>query len=589
MKKIVLLFAFLSVVVFAKNVLAQVPVTVSTVIEIIDGKACYIHEVMQGQTLYSISKAYNVGVDEIKSLNRLSSDQLQKGYLLKIPAKQTGANPEVVNTGTGQMTTKDHEVQKGESLYKIAIKYSTTVDNIKKLNPGLTDNIAPGQLIKVPISFSEPVADDNVKHVVATGETLYGIAKKYLVTLAELKAMNPGISDQISPGQEIIVGIRKAGTANVKSDTCDCSKPVLLSEYNVALLIPLYLDKAYFRTMNTQDRDKNEWYSNPAFSFIQFYEGMQLALDTLRSAGLKLKLHVFDLDETDEKFSKVMNNSDLKNMNLIIGPFQQKYLDTISRFSYANRIPMVSCYLSSQIELQEINPYYFNPITSIRQQMRGLSDYFKSDKADANMIIAYQANEVEKKAAMDLDSFLRASNYGPYTMVNLTETGLRGATSAMVTGKENVLVLLANGELYIENIVRSLNDLKKTYKITMFGLPGWLNYENIDLEFLEFQNTHFFSSSFIDFEREDVRQFAKHFQQRYKCDAEKQAYMGYDISLYFLSALQQYGPAFPYCIQRHKTNTLTYQFQFEHSPADGYRNRYISIYRMKDFQLWRVQ
>lgn len=569
---------------------AQVTVTKSTEIQIVDGTAYYIHEVLQGQTLYSISTAYQVPIDKIKSVNRITGDNLQKGFLLKIPVTDKPNDNNTIQTDAGKVTVEDHTVVKGESLYKIALTFNTSIDNLKKINPGINENIAIGQVIKVPVQAKKVEEKKPLMHTVEKGETLYSIAKKYLLTVSELKNLNPGLTESITPGQQIIIGYTLAeGEVVPETKKCDCEKPTLLNEYNVALLIPLYLDKAYFRNLNTEDRDKNEWYQNIAFSYIQFYEGMQMALDTLKSAGMNVNLYVYDLDDSEAKFSKIMENPAMKQMHLILGPFQEKYLDTISRFSYVNKIPMVSCYLSSLSTLKEINPLYFNPVTSISNQMKGLADYYKTDKSEANLIVAYQATDLEKGAAMALDSFLRMNEYGTWKMVNLTESGLKGATGSMVTGRENILVLLANGEIYVENLIRPLNDLKETFKISLFGLPGWLNYENIDLEFLEFQNTHFFSSSFIDYEREDVRNFARRFQTRYKADAEKQAFMGYDISLYFLSALKTYGVGFTDCIERHHPNTLSIELDFEHSESEGFRNKYVSIYRMKDFQLWKVK
>lgn len=585
-KIISVLFLMLAI---SPSLSAQVPVTKSTEIQIIDGKAFYIHEVLKGQTLFSISKAYGESVDKIKTINKLQSDDLQLGFLLKIPVSDNSTG-QVVQSNGGEMTSENYVVKKGESLYKIAAIYSTTVENIRKLNPGISENLSEGQIIKVPVPVSkEPIVKAKI-HVVAKGETLYSIAKKYLLTLNELKNLNPGLETDIVPDQQIIVGYNEVKLdANGVADTCDCKNPKKLTEYNVALLIPLYLERSSSRTYNTENKDKNEWYQNITFSYIQFYEGMQIALDTLKSAGLKVNLYVFDFDDSEAKFTKTMSNPDLKKMNLILGPFQGKYLDTISSFSHQNKIPMVSCFLSSLVNLQQINPYYFNPVTSIGNQMSALSNYFSTDKKDANLIIAYQASDIEKNAAMALDSFLRMNDYPSWSLVNLNELGLKGATSKMSGSKENVLVFLANGDMYIETSIRSLNDIKKTYNITFFGLPGWLGYENIDLEFLEFLNTHFFSSSFIDYERQEVRDFARKFQKRFKADPDKQAFLGYDISLFFLSALNNYGTDFPSCIAEHNAATLATDFKFVFSNADGFRNSYISIYRMKDFQLWKMQ
>ncbi|MPM05636.1 hypothetical protein SDC9_51926 [bioreactor metagenome] len=571
---------------------AQVPVTKSTEIQIIDGKTFYIHKVEKGQTLYSISNAYQCSIDEIKTANHLSDNSLQTGYLLKIPAKDKKLNEsDVVTTSAGNVEGAEYTVQNGESLSRIAKNFNTTIEYLRRLNPGISDNIVPGQKIRVPvISKPEPV-DSAVYHTVVSGETLYSIAKKYLLTLAQLKTLNPGISDEISIGQQIIVGYNSSSAGIVKTDsTCNCDHPAKLKEYNVALLIPLYLDRASFRNFDKDNHDDNEWYNNISFSYIQFYEGLKFALDTLTASGLNVNLFVFDLDETEAKYNKVMSDPAMKNMQLIIGPFQGKYLDSISKFSYENKIPMVNCFLSGQTELKEINPYFFNPITSIEFQMKGLASFYKDERAESNIIIAYQAGGFEEDAAMMLDSFLREVGYPSWKLVNLSESGLKGATSQFVGGKrENILVMMASGEMYVENLIRSLNEFKDNFNISLYGLPGWLNYDIIDLEFLEYQNTHFFSSSFIDFERSEVRDFAKRFQKRYKTDPDKLAYAGYDLGLYFLSALNNYGPKFYRCIDKIDAPMLATKLDFSFSQSDGFRNTYISIYKMKDFQLWKVR
>jgi len=571
---------------------AQVPVEKSTEIQIVDGKTFYIHEVKSGQTLYSISRAYQVTVDEIKAANHLTDNTLKTGYLLRIPGAITNnAESVVLESDAGRMELSDHTIKSGETLYGIAQTYGTTPDNLKKLNPGMGDNIVPGQIIKVPVQAKPVVVDKSIKHTVVAGETLFGIAKKYTKTVKQLKSLNPGLTESISVGQTLIVGFTDDSTVTQKQElNFNCSDAKKQNVYNVALLIPLQQDRAVYKDFDKDNHDDNEYYENPAFQFIQFYEGLTLALDTLKRSGVNVNLYVFDLDESEAKFDKVFSNPVMKDMHLIIGPFYGKFIDRISQFSYENKIPMANCFLSGQIELNEMNPYFFNPVTSVEYQMKGLAAYYKTEKPDANVIIAYESSGMEKIAATELDSALKAIGYPSWSMVNLSESGLKGATSRFVGGKrENILVMLTNGEMRVGNYIRSLNDYKEKYEITLFGLPGWLDYELIDFEFLEFQHTHFFSSSFIDFERIEVRNFAKKFQHRYKVDPTKQAYAGYDIGLYFISALEKYGTGFPGCIKEHKPNLLSTEMDFVFSPVDGFRNHHVSIYRMKDFQLWKVR
>ncbi|NLL28528.1 MAG: LysM peptidoglycan-binding domain-containing protein [Bacteroidales bacterium] len=590
MKNYILFLGFLLFISFG-HVYAQVPVNISSEIQVIDGKKYYIHEVEKGQTLYSISKTYKCSIDEIKKINRLSDNTLPEGYLLKIPFNNIIGN-DSQNNSTISSGTTIHIVQKGESLSIIARKYNTTVDNLRTLNKGISDALKPQQKLNVPKLPEAKIVEnlDTNIHIVQDGETLYGIAKKYLLSVSELKSLNPDISENINIGDKIKV--IRSENARIKdiSTRFKCEHGEKLKEYNVALLIPFYFDKGQYREFNTDNKEKNLWYENKSFTYIQFYEGLKMALDSMKKAGLNVNLYVYDLDDSEQKFNKIINNPVLEKMHLIIGPFEEIYLDELSAFSYEHQIPIVSCFLSGEIHLKEINPYFFNPITSVKLQIKSLADYFAKNKRDENLIIAYQAGGMEEKAALMLDSALREKNYNHQIVVNLTGKGLSAATKNFVKGnKENILVSMASGDMYVGNMIRSLNEFKENYKITLFGLPGWLDYDIIDLEFLEFQNTHFFSSSFANFENSSVREFVKNFQKNYKIDPNRQAYFGFDIGLYFLTALKDYGPTFYKCIDEIEVNTLTTKFEFEFTFTEGFKNKGLYIYRMKDFQLLEVE
>ena len=97
-------------------------------------------------------------------------------------------------------------VKKGDSLYSIAQKYNTTVDELKKIN-GLTSNIINiGQVLKLP--EKENIVDYDL-YIVKKGDTLYKIANNYNISVNELKKINNLTSDTLSIGQELLVPIKE--------------------------------------------------------------------------------------------------------------------------------------------------------------------------------------------------------------------------------------------------------------------------------------------------------------------------------------------------------------------------------------------
>lgn len=149
--------------------------------------------VKKGDSLYSIANKYNTTVDELKRINNLTSNILSIGQVLKLPSDK-------VSDVEKEENTINYTVQKGDSLYSIARKYSTTIDKIKDLNNLTTNLLSIGQVLLIP-------TDTNLEttYTVQKGDSLYSIAKKYNTTVDRLKQLNNLKSNLLSIGQILIV------------------------------------------------------------------------------------------------------------------------------------------------------------------------------------------------------------------------------------------------------------------------------------------------------------------------------------------------------------------------------------------------
>ncbi|MBQ7105161.1 MAG: LysM peptidoglycan-binding domain-containing protein [Bacilli bacterium] len=144
------------------------------------------YTVVVGDSLYAIARKYNTTVDEIKRLNNLTSNNLSIGQVLKIPSS--------VNSNNITYT-----VISGDSLYAIARKYNTTVDEIKRLNNLTSNNLSIGQVLKIPSSNNNNI--NSITYTVISGDSLYAIARKYNTTVDEIKRLNNLTGNNLSIGQ----------------------------------------------------------------------------------------------------------------------------------------------------------------------------------------------------------------------------------------------------------------------------------------------------------------------------------------------------------------------------------------------------
>ena len=167
----------------------------------IDSLPEYVNYVVKkGDSLYSIAKAYGTSVDLIMKDNALNNINLSIGQNLKI---RTNKKSEVIEECFGvdyipstTIQTESYTVKKGDNLYSIARNYNTTVNDIIKLN-NLTSNSLPiGQVLKIPISNQFV----NM-YVVKKGDSLYSIAKKLNTTVDNIKSKNNLSSNNLSIGQ----------------------------------------------------------------------------------------------------------------------------------------------------------------------------------------------------------------------------------------------------------------------------------------------------------------------------------------------------------------------------------------------------
>ncbi len=165
--------------------------------------------VKKGDTLYGISNQYGVSVTELADLNNIKGSNLNIGQVLKIPIKD-GDNPNNMFMYT---------VKKGDSLYSIAKKYNTSVDEIMKLNYLTNTNLSVGQVIRIPEFYFDM---DNMSlpnyynYTVKKGDTLYSIARDNSIDINTLRKDNALTSDILSIGQIIRIRLKEGQTVSIE-------------------------------------------------------------------------------------------------------------------------------------------------------------------------------------------------------------------------------------------------------------------------------------------------------------------------------------------------------------------------------------
>lgn len=596
---------------------AQVPVELSTQKIVSSGRTYYIHQVKKGQTLFSISRAYNVSVEQIRSENHLTDNEIQEGQMLKIPASGNSGTGYVVSgqvvpveqnipgnaAGTAGNTGRQggsrtvpiqderyiyHHVMKGETLYSISREYGISVRDLKRANGDL---LFPheGDYLRIPRSKVVVEEQEEVTEVPAQ-VTVPLIIPADTVTIAEPEAEEHEIFT--IPGERSVL-TELRGTVNVK-----VLLPFFLQENSIRSFVDSTKTDSKGNRLYKEVTMPEEWIYEGSVPFLEVYEGILLAVDSLRHLGLHVKMDVFDTGADTNRLASLINSGRLDDADLIIGPAFSYTLSYLSAYAAERGIPVVSMVPLKDPDILKERPTLFRvfPSRAISQDIitRELESH-----PGSNILFLYPDSLMADPQTTELWNKItrRRSMVNPYDTTVITPCHFTGVIqrqdtysnvlaldSLMRPDRENLVVLATTQTPVVVSAFSALHALSKKYNIKVIGYPEIGRLETIDLRYYYDLELFIPSVTYLDFDDPSVEHFAETFLRKFGTEpvSESFAWTGFDIAYYFIGGIASYGRDFlkdPGIFHPHLLSIDP--FFSRDSRADGYENRGMFILHYK--------
>ncbi|NOG57841.1 MAG: LysM peptidoglycan-binding domain-containing protein [Bacteroidetes bacterium] len=570
----------------------------------INGKEYYIHVVEPGNTLYAISRKYAVPVEVLKTENPRLSQELTIGDRLLIPVK------EVIRKDLSEGLEIDgnfliHEVQRKNTLYSIAKEYNVEINEIIAVNPEIEEGLKKGMKIKIPVAkikskpenakYIVPASTNPyVTHLVLAKETLYSLSKFYNVTVDSILEVNNGLIEGLKVGQLINIPIIKTyeDTSVVK---VEFDSTAVKERYKVALLMPLYLDLLN-SVQDTSYKESEAIFKdlfNKSKYGIEFYQGFKIAVDSLLKMGLNLKLEVIDTKNDLEHVKKLLASGRLNELDLIIGPLYLDEFMLVADFAKKHKINIVSPVKQSNKILLG-NNYVSKVATSEPVRLKFLGQYMADSLKHDNLFLVYPDHFSERKRVENIQKYFikTIEQTGDSVRVSFPKEVLWNPSmffavkSRLVKDKQNTIVIPSDDQAFITQFLTMMSPLHDEYKIKIIGLESWQNFDNIEVEYLHHLNINLVVSEFIDYGSPAVKAFDKKFYEQYQFLPEKFSYLGYDVGMYYLKLLNDFGLNFEVMFLGIQDQLLSRKFEFFKTGIEsGYENHSVFLVHYKDYSL----
>lgn len=481
------------------------------------GKKYYVHKIADGDTLYSLSKAYGVSQEDIIAVNEMQGDAIKLGESIYIPY-----NEEPRSEGRRKQKTQrvsaaegEHIVSPGETLYSLSRTYKISEQELLDLN-NLNDytDIKAGMTLRVRSNKED---DRSGRHGADRREDVaHGRHNREHDTVESHQEESVATTD-ISVVQEVAE-----------------DSPFAIVSPNAVLRVTLLLP------FHVRGEAKD--------NIVDFYRGVLLGMEDLKAQGRAIELTVIDTERSVERINDMIAFGELET-ELIIGPVYGDEFAPLLSYAESRNIPVISPLQNVEYD----SPVLFNmppskeiegsPVVDMLDGSREVVMIYASQN-DAAFIsdvrsTATHTRELALNFAFDRGSFFYLRNAdGTSGEEVILEDLMREKSS-------KVFLVMASSATDVDRILTTLSSTRSSLRgrgftygdYVVIGSRDWMKMTNIDSDIFFHNDVHFIVPYYANRIEEVVRLFDGRYVASYGSLPSRTSYRGYDAAIIFCNMM----------------------------------------------------
>lgn len=486
------------------------------------------YEIKRGETLKSIAKTYKLSTRDLSKLNPGVSKKPAMGTIIIVPNKNYGKTI----TNVISETPKGYIVKPKETLFGISKKFGISIDELTAVNPALTDGLKIGMELVIPEPTIAQVQDsiNYVMHTVVKDDTMFNLTRRFDVTENELNQLNPTLTEGLKLG--MLLKIKQIDPILIEDLNSQDSVAVFIEnlqfdrKIKLAVILPYQLNKLQDSLID-QSFEKSNSILNIA---TDFHLGAVMAIDSLKRKGLKIDVSYFDSENSNQKLQRILKANDhFSDTDLIIGPLFFDKAHNVAKQTKAKVIAPI--FSKKQYSLNSANLIKSAPNTEVYQEK--LLKHIETSYNGENILVVNDGKAETQTQLWQIVSKLKAFDSIKNISVIKPKEGYIDReifSKNLDSTTKNLVILISDENVTTSTTVNNLKGFAENIDIDLFSLNKGKNFDNIDNSFLGKLNFVYPTSTFFNTEDRLTTSFYNAYYKKNYAYPSKYAIRGFDVT-----------------------------------------------------------
>ena len=547
-----------------------------------------VHKVKKKETLYSLSKIYNISIETIKEYNPLIDKiGLKRKMKLQIPIFK---NKPSIEDKPVLVNYKRHVVKPKETKWRLAYEYGLKISELEKINPEIVSGLKIGQQILLP-SGKDTVINNFQNELnyyqVKSNENLSLISQKIGISTDSIIAYNPILINSL-PEEETILKIPSQfnGNFDVKDgllyERISLKDSFFSNNYlQLVCFLPFKMREIEFDSVEKTNTKLSR--RNLHTISADFYFGMEMAKEFCDSLGIKTKIKVIDTQNDLSVINEKISSVNWNGINAIIGPLIPKNFDFFSKNRRFSDIPIISPLSTKEIDGDK---NVFQSVSPLKRLRKVMMNYIKNE-IDSTQNLVIITDSINFKIAKEFKKLSTKSHFvesekGGFVIPELIDSLLVDSLKNQVIFESQDLGLAAN----VTSLLNS--QVGKERDVQLFSSLRTAIYDNVNISRKHLGNIKFtYLNDNFPRETNERQKFKDRFLNKYGDYPSKESYRAYDVTLDVILRLAYQNKIFSDKIE--ETNYIENKFKYLPDDGGGYSNFGYYILQNRDYEIIEIK